>query len=107
MKLQPVATVETVRGDMKAITTVNYAGRATSAWPQFPSEELTLAHLTSVDRVLALRAALVGAVASASTAMLAISASCTNTMLAMNALAAVIRLKESLQQLAAAAEAAM
>jgi hypothetical protein len=38
---------------------------------------------------------------------MAISASAANPLLAMNALAAVVRLKESLEQLAAAAEAAM
>jgi hypothetical protein len=107
MKLKPVATIETARGGIKAITTVNYAGRAISAWPQFPSEELTLAHMTSVDHVLALRAALAAAIASAASAMMAISASAANPLLAMNALAAVVRLKESLEQLAAAAEAAM
>jgi hypothetical protein len=107
MKLKPVATIETARGGMKAITTVNYAGRAISAWPEFPSEDLAFAHMTSVDHVLTLRVALAGAVASASTAMMAISASATNPLLAMNALAAVVRLKESLEQLAAAAEAAM
>lgn len=107
MKLKPVATIETTRGGMKAFTTVSYAGRATSAWPQFPTEELALAHMTSVDHVLTLRAALAGAIASASTAMVAISSSVANPLLAMNALAAVVRLKESLEQLAAAAEAAM
>ncbi|MGP8251045.1 MAG: hypothetical protein ACLQHF_03360 [Terracidiphilus sp.] len=107
MKLKPVATIETTRGGIKAITTVNYAGRAASAWPQFPSEELTLAHMTSVDRVLALRAALAGAIASAASAMMAISASAANPLLAMNALGAARRLKESLEQLAAAAEAAI
>lgn len=107
LKLAPVATIETTRGDLKAITTVNYAGRATSAWPQFPSEELTLSHMTSMDRVLALRTALAGAIASAASAMMAISASAANPLLAMNALAAAVRLKESLEQLAAAAAAAM
>jgi hypothetical protein len=107
MKLKPVATIETARGGMKAITTVNYAGRAISAWPEFPSEDLAFAHMTSVDHVLTLRVALAGAVASASTAIMAISASAANPLLAMNALAAVVRLKESLEQLAAAAEAAM
>jgi hypothetical protein len=107
MKLKPVATIETAQGDLKAITTVNYAGRAASAWPQFPTEELTLAHQTSIDRVLALRAALAGAIASAANALMAISASAANPLLAMHALAAAARLKESLEQLAAAAEAAM
>jgi hypothetical protein len=107
MKLAPVTTIETTRGGMKAVTTVNYAGRAASAWPQYPSEELTLAHMTSVDRVLALRAALAGAIASAAGAMMAISASAANPLLAMNALGAAARLKESLEQLAAAAEAAI
>jgi hypothetical protein len=107
MKLKPVATIETARGGMKAITTVNYAGRAISAWPEFPTEELAFAHMASVDHVLTLRVALAGAVASASAAMMAISASAANPLLAMNALAAVVRLKESLEQLAAAAEAAM
>ncbi|MFZ0303803.1 MAG: hypothetical protein WAL75_14030 [Terracidiphilus sp.] len=107
MKLRPVATIETARGDLKAITTVNYAGRAVSAWPQFPTEELTLAHMTSLDNVLALRAALAGAIASAASAMMAISASAANPLLALNALGAARRLKESLEQLAAAAEAAM
>lgn len=107
MKLKPVAQIETTRDGMQAITTVNYAGRATSAWPQFPTEELTLAHMTSVDHVLALRAALAGAIASAASAMMAISASAANPLLAMNALRAAARLKESLEQLAAAAEAAI
>jgi hypothetical protein len=107
MKLKPVATIETTRGGVKAVTTVNYAGRAASAWPQFPTGELTLAHLTSVDHVLSLRAALAGAIASAASAMMAISASAANPLLAMNALGAARRLKESLEQLAAAAEAAM
>ncbi len=106
MKLKPVATIETAYGDLKAITTVNYAGRAASAWPQFPTEELLLAHQTSVDHVLALRAALAGAIASAASALMAISASAANPLLAMHALAAAGRLKESLEQLAAAAEAA-
>jgi hypothetical protein len=39
--------------------------------------------------------------------MMAISASAANPLLAMNALSAVRRLKESLEQLAAAAEAAV
>lgn len=107
MKLKPVATIETVRGDLKAITTVNYAGRAVSAWPHFTTAELALVHMTQVDRVLALRAALAGAVASAATAVMAISASAANPLMAMNALASASRLKESLEQLAAAAEAAM
>ena len=107
LKLAPVATIETTRGDLKAITTVNYAGRATSAWPQVPTEELTVAHMTSIDRVLALRTALAGAIASAASAMMAISASAANPLLAMNALSAEARLKESLEQLAAAAQAAV
>jgi hypothetical protein len=107
MKLKPVATIETARDGMQAITTVNYAGRAASAWPQFPSEELILAHMTSVDNVLALRAALAGTIASAASAIMAISASAADPLLVMNALGAAVRLKESLEQLAAAAEAAL
>jgi hypothetical protein len=107
MKLAPVATVETTRGNVKAITTVNYAGRAASAWPQFPSQELIFAQMTSVDHVLALRAALTGAIASATSAVMAISASAANPLLAMNALSAALRLKESLEELVKAAEAAM
>jgi len=105
LKLTPVATIETTRGDLKAITTVNYAGREMSVWPQIHSVELTLAHMTTVDRVVALRAALAGAIASAASAMMAISVSVANPLLAMNALGAAARLKESLEQLAAAAEA--
>ena len=107
MKLKPVATIETTRGELKAITTVNYAGRAASVWPEFPTEELKLAHTTNVDHVQALRAALAGAIAAAAGAMMAISASVANPLLAMNALGAVRRLRDSLEQLAAAAEAAM
>lgn len=107
MKLKPVATIETARGDLKAITTVNYAGLAASAWPEFPTEELKVAHQTSVDHVVALRAALAAAIASAASAMMAISASAANPLLALNALSAARRLKESLEQLAAAAEAAV
>jgi acyl-CoA hydrolase len=107
MKLKPVATIETTRGELKAITTLNYAGRAASVWPEFPTEELKLVHMTNVDHVLALRAALAGAIGSVAGAMMAISASAANPLLAMNALGAVRRLKESLEQLAAAAEAAM
>jgi hypothetical protein len=107
MKLAPVATIETTRGNVKAITTVNYAGRAVSAWPQFSSHELVFAHMTSVDHVLALRTALTGAIASATSAVMAISASAANPLLAMNALSAARQLKESLEELAKAAEAAV
>jgi len=107
MKLKPVATIETARGGLKAVTTVNYAGRATSAWPHSASQELLIAHMTEIDRVLALRAALAGAVASAAGVMMAISAAAANPFMTMNALAAAGRLKEQLEQLAAAAEAAI
>ena len=105
-KLKPVATIHTTHGSLAAVTTVNYAGRATSAWNTFASAELTLVHLTAVERTLALRAALAESVAASAGALVAISASVANPLTALRVLAAANRLKASLQRLASAAEAA-
>ena len=107
-RLRPVATVETSKDGMTARTVINYTGRATSVWSDSPPTELAAAlagaHLESVKRAYALRAAFVGVIAAAGSALVSISAAIANPLTALPALASAAALKQSLQRLVASVE---
>jgi hypothetical protein len=102
-RLAPVATLETSSDGMTVRTVINYTGRATSVWSNSPPTELAAAlaeaHLESVKRAYALRAAFAGVVAAAGSALVSIAAAIANPLTVLHALASAAALKQSLQRL--------
>lgn len=109
-KLAPVATLETSNDGLTARTVIQYTGRATSVWSNSLSSVLTAelvdAHMVSLQRAYALRAAFVGAVAAAGSALVSISVAVANPLTALHALASATALKQALERVMAAADAA-
>ena len=105
-KLVPVATIETSRDGMTARTVVLYTGRAASAWSSLTSSELAGAHLDSLGKTYALRVAFVGAIGAVGGALASISLAVSNPLTVLHALASAKALKQALERLVAAVEAA-
>jgi hypothetical protein len=105
-KLAPVATIETSRDGMTARTVVLYTGRATSAWSSITSSVLTGAHLDSLGKTYALRVAFVGAIGAVGGALASISLAVSNPLTVFHALASAKALKQALERLVSAVEAA-
>jgi hypothetical protein len=109
-KLAPVATLETCREGMTARTVIQYTGRAASVWSNLPSSELASVlagtHLDSLQRTYALRVAFVGAIGAVGSALVSISLTVANPLTVLHALASAKALKQALERLAAAVEAA-
>jgi hypothetical protein len=109
-KLAPVATIETSMDGMTARTVVYYTGRAASVWSNAPSSELAIvvagAHLDSLGKTYALRVAFVGAIGAVGGALASISLAVANPLTVLHALASAKALKQALDRLVAAVEAA-
>lgn len=109
-KLAPVATIETSRDGVTARTVVHYTGRADSAWSSTTSSEpvsvLAGAHLDSLGKTYALRVASVGALGAVGGALASISLAVANPLTVLHALASAKALKQALERLVAAVEAA-
>jgi len=109
-RLAPVATIETSRDGMTARTVVLYTGRAASVWSNITSSELASvladAHLESLGKTYALRVAFVGAIGAVGGALASISLAVANPLTLLHALASTKALKQALERLVAAVEAA-
>jgi hypothetical protein len=105
-KLAPVASIETSRNGMTARTVVLYTGRAASAWSSTSSSELAGAHLDSLGKTYALRVAFVGAIGAVGGTLASISLAVSNPLTVLHALASAKALKQALERLVAAVEAA-
>jgi hypothetical protein len=107
-RLAPVATIETSADGLTVKSVINYAGRVTSVWSNSPSSTaataLADAHLESLRKTFALRAAFAGAIAAAGSTMVSISLAVTNPLTVFGALASARALKQALDRLAAAVE---
>jgi hypothetical protein len=88
---------------------INYTGRVASVWgnssPFAAPTSLADAHLASLEKTYALRAAFAGAVAAAGSTLVSIAQAVTNPFTVPRALASARALKQSLDRLAAAVEA--
>lgn len=109
-KLAPVATIETSGDGMTVRTVVQYAGGTASVWSDATSFELATvvagAHLESLGKTYALRAAFVGAIGAVGGALASISLAVANPLTVLHALASAKALKLALERLVAAVEAA-
>ena len=105
-KLKPVATLRTTVDGLSATTVINYGGRATSVWSNPVSYALAETHLCSLERTIELRMAAAGAVGAAASAMAAISILAANPLTVLHALRSAEALKQALERLLDAAEAA-
>jgi hypothetical protein len=105
-KLAPVATIETCKDGLTARTVIHYTGRAASVWGNTPSVELIGAHLDSLGKTYALRVAFVGAIGAVGAALASISMAVSNPLTVLHALASAKALKQTLERLVSAVEAA-
>jgi len=109
-KLTPIATIESCRDGMTARTVVHYVGRAESVWSNLtwsgPASEFADVHMASLQKTYALRAAFVGAIGAVGSALAAISLAVANPLTVLHALASARALKQALERLLAAVEAA-
>lgn len=103
--LAPVATFETSQEGFAARTAINYSGRADSVWsgPLVPG--LVNAHMSTVKRAYAFRAAAVGVIAAAGSALASISVAVANPLTALHALRSAQALKLAVERLEAAVKA--
>jgi hypothetical protein len=108
-RLAPEATIETSSDGFAVRSAINYTGRVASVWSISPSSQaanaLANAHLASLEKAYALRAAFAGAIAAAGSAMVSISLAVANPLTVMRALASAKALKVAMDRLAAAVEA--
>lgn len=109
-RLAPVATLETSRDGLTARTVIQYTGRAASVWSNSPSSELASglagAHLASVEKTYALRTTFAETIAAVGSALVSIALAVANPLTVLHALASARALKQALERLVAAAEAA-
>jgi hypothetical protein len=109
-RLTPVTTLETSKHGLTARTVINYTGRAASVWSNSPSSELAAllsgAHLDSLQKSYALRAAFAEAIAAVGSTLVSISVAVANPLTVLHALASANALKQALERLAIAVEAA-
>ncbi|MGH9604819.1 MAG: hypothetical protein ACRD3N_03870 [Terracidiphilus sp.] len=106
MKLKPEGVVQTVAPGEFAQTVLNFTGRAVTVVSPNISLELEQNHVTSIQRTYALRRAVAGALAAAAAAALTIAASAANPPCLPQALSTACSLKDAIERLAAAAQAA-
>lgn len=108
-RLTPVTTIETSSDGLMVRSVINYTGRVASVWSISPSfaaaAALADAHLNSLQKAYALRAAFAGAIAAAGSTLVSISLAVTNPLTVFRALASARALKQALDRLAAAVEA--
>ena len=107
-KLAPIATIETSSDGLTVRSVINYTGRIASVWSSSASSAaantLVDAHLASLQKAYALRAAFAGAIAAAGSTMVSISLAVANPLTVLRALASARALKQALDRLAAAVE---
>jgi hypothetical protein len=104
-QLAPVAQFETTVGGFTARTVVNYSGFAASAWSSGATAELAAAHLASLRRIYAFRAAAAAVVAAVGNAVVAISIAVGNPLTVWHAVKSAEALKAAVERLAAAVAA--
>ena len=108
-KLAPVATIETSNDGLMVKSVITYTGWVASVWcdssPSGAATALAGAHLASLQKAYALRAAFAGAIAAAGSTIVSISLAVTNPLTVLRALASAKALKQALDKLAAAVEA--
>ena len=109
-KLAPVATLETSKDGFTVRTVIQYTGRTTTLWSNSsssaPAAEVANEHIGSLQRAYTFRTAFVAAVAAAGSALVSISVAVANPLTALHALASAAALKQALERLVAAADAA-
>ena len=103
--LAPVATFETSQDGFAARTAINYSGRADSVWSGPLSPELVEAHMSTLKRAYAFRAAVVGVIAATGSALASISIAVANPLTALQALRSAQALKLAVERLTAAVKA--
>ena len=104
-KLAPVAHFETTVGGFTAKTVMNYSGIAASVWSSGTTVELVAAHLESLRKVYAFRAAVTAVVAAVGNAVVAISIAVGNPLTVWHAVKSAEALKAAVDRLAAAVAA--
>jgi hypothetical protein len=112
-KLAPVASLETSRDGFTVKTAIQYRGRVASVFcnSSLPISYdsvyvLTREHLAAVEKTYALRAAFAAAIAAVGAALVSISMAMANPLTVLQALRSARALKEALERLAAAVQAA-
>ena len=104
-KLAPVAHFETTVDGFTARTVVSYSGFAASVWSSGTTAGLVAAHLESLRRVYAFRAAVTAVVAAVGNAVVAISIAVGNPLTVWHAIRSAEALKSAVDRLAAAVAA--
>jgi hypothetical protein len=108
-RLAPIATIENSADGLTVRSVINYSGSVASVWNRSDSSAagstLADAHLASLGKAYALRAAFAGAIAAAGSTMVSISLAVANPLTVLRALAAAKALKQALDRLGAAVEA--
>ncbi|MGO9338190.1 MAG: hypothetical protein ACLPY1_11850 [Terracidiphilus sp.] len=108
-KLAPVAMIENSSDGMTVKSVINYTGRVASVWSNSSSPTaataLAHAHLASLEKAYALRAAFAGAIAAAGNTLVSISLIVSNPLTVLRAPVSARALKQALDRLAAAIEA--
>jgi hypothetical protein len=104
-KLAPVAHFETTVDGFTAKTVINYSGFAASVWSSGTTWELVDAHLESLRRAYAFRAAVAGVVAAVGSAVVAISITVGNPLMVWHAVKSAEALKLAVDRLAASVAA--
>lgn len=107
-QLQPEALIRTATPEgAVAQTALTYTGRALTAVPKNLSPALAQIHLLSLAHAYALRSAAVRALFAAAGAATAIAATAANPLLLPHAVCTALALKDALERLAAAVQAAI
>ena len=105
-QLRPVATVQTTQDGASIETLVRYTGGTDSVATPNLSAQTGWIHLRSLERAIALRSAVGGALAAAAGTMMSLSVSVANPLYLLHALSAARSLEEALRRLLTAIEAA-
>jgi molybdopterin-binding protein len=100
-KLALVADFETTVDGFTAKTVITYSGSAASVWSTRTTAKLVDAHLVSLQRVYAFRAAVTAVVAAVGNAVVAISIAVGNPLTVWRAIKSAETLKSAVDRLAA------
>jgi len=101
-ELAPIANLQTTVDGFTAKTVINYSGFAASVWSTGTTVGLIDAHLESIERAYALRAAVTAVVAAVGNAIVAISIAVANPLTLCHATHSAEALKSAVDRLAAA-----
>jgi hypothetical protein len=100
-ELAPVAHFQTTVDGFTAKTVINYSGFAASVWSTDTTAGLVDAHLESLRRIYAFRAAVTAVVAAVGNAVVAISIAVGNPLTVWHAIESAEALKSAVDRLAA------